>query len=143
MNRGHLAALGQEAVLIAAEGRYRSAGGIDVDIADAVRACVEACTIARELLAITFRLRQGLEREDQHVRAAALEVERCMERLDRRCNRVELVGQRCAHELGVRCSIGRDQDTGRQVGARRAAWRARGLQHGCGGVVRHQEGTGG
>ena len=40
MNRGMLAQLGQETVVIAAEGHYRTAGGATVDISDSVRRCV-------------------------------------------------------------------------------------------------------
>ena len=47
MNRQKFAQLGQEAVLIAAEGRYRSAGGVDVDIVESVRRVVENTRVIR------------------------------------------------------------------------------------------------
>jgi uncharacterized protein (TIGR02452 family) len=47
MNRQKFAQLGQETVLIATEGRYRSAGGADVDITEAVRRCVEDTRVVR------------------------------------------------------------------------------------------------
>ena len=47
MNRQKFAHLGQEAVLIASEGRYRTAGGATVDIADSLRRCVENTRLIR------------------------------------------------------------------------------------------------
>ena len=64
MNRAHMATLGKEAVLIAAEGRYRSAGGVEVDIAHSVRACVEATRLIRpgDWPGIVRRGREAAER---------------------------------------------------------------------------------
>jgi len=47
MNRQKFAQIGQETVVIAAEGRYRTAGGATVDIADSVRRCVENTRLIR------------------------------------------------------------------------------------------------
>jgi uncharacterized protein (TIGR02452 family) len=47
MNRQHFANIGQETVVIAAEGRYTSAGGATVDIAEAVRQAVENTRVIR------------------------------------------------------------------------------------------------
>lgn len=47
MNRNQAAQVAQETVLIAAEGRYRGAGGVAVDISDAVRHCVENTRLIR------------------------------------------------------------------------------------------------
>ena len=47
MSRQQLAQLAQETVHIAAEGHYRTAGGVDVDLRDAVRRCVENTRVIR------------------------------------------------------------------------------------------------
>jgi uncharacterized protein (TIGR02452 family) len=47
MNRAHMAQLGQEAVIIACEGRYRRGDGFVVEIAHDVRRCVEATRVIR------------------------------------------------------------------------------------------------
>jgi uncharacterized protein (TIGR02452 family) len=47
MNRQERAQIGQEAVVIASEGCYRTAGGATVDIADNVRRCVEGTRLIR------------------------------------------------------------------------------------------------
>jgi hypothetical protein len=47
MNRNRLAQLGREAVVIAAEGRYRRGDGAAVEIGDAVRRCVGETRVIR------------------------------------------------------------------------------------------------
>lgn len=64
MNRQKFAQLGQEAVLIAAEGRYTSAGGVAVNIAEAVRRCVENTRVIRPGDWSSI-LRHGLQADDR------------------------------------------------------------------------------
>ena len=47
MNRNRTAQLGQEAVVIASEGRYRRGDGQVVEIGEAVRRCVEETRVFR------------------------------------------------------------------------------------------------
>src|SRR5687768_2737146 len=66
MNRQKFAQLAQETVLIAAEGRYRTAGGAAVEIGEAVRHCVENTRVIRpgDWPSIVRRGREAPERPD-------------------------------------------------------------------------------
>jgi uncharacterized protein (TIGR02452 family) len=66
MDRNRTAELGQEAVVIASEGRYRLGDGQAVEIADAVRRCVEETRVVRpgEWPGMIRRGREVAERAD-------------------------------------------------------------------------------